>query len=405
MNRLVLLTRRFPYFKTEAFLESEIKILAEYFEEIIIYPTEISEEIREVPKNVTIERAFSKEYQNKPKRFLYTLFSKNLWQTLLKHKSQVKQLSDILLIFRFASGINSYYNFFKKRKSVIEDNLIYTYWFNATPLAFIKLREILGIEMKIISRAHRYDIYENLASTPKFWPLRREILLKIDRVYSISEDGKRFIENKYGNPEKIEVAKLGVLDKGKISSRSFQNKIVIISVSRLNPMKRVDLILKSIEKLAEMLPDKNIVWTHFGDGKSLQKFQEWKSPLKNLHISFPGSVQNRLIYENYCKNPVDLFVNLSASEGIPVSIMEAQSFGIPVVATNVGGSVEIVNSDNGFLLPANPSINEAALAFKVTLEKNIDPNFIKSQWNQNFNAERNYNAFAKSLEGVNIFNS
>ena len=44
-------------------------------------------------------------------------------------------------------------------------------------------------------------------------------------------------------------------------------------------------------------------------------------------------------------------MNVSESEGIPVSIMEASSFGIPVIATNVGGVGEIVeNGYNGLLL-------------------------------------------------------
>jgi len=40
----------------------------------------------------------------------------------------------------------------------------------------------------------------------------------------------------------------------------------------------------------------------------------------------------------YASNPVDVFINTSSSEGLPVSIMEAMSFGIPVIATNVGGT-------------------------------------------------------------------
>jgi glycosyltransferase involved in cell wall biosynthesis len=402
---LILLTRRFPYFKTEAFLESEIKILAQYFDEIIIYPSEISSEIREVPNNVKIENDFSKKYQNKKQRLLRTLFSGTFWNALAIHKSQIKSLSDVLILFRFASGADAYLNFFDKKKAILEDNMVYSYWFNAAPFAFIKLKEKWGRALNIISRAHRYDIYENLPSTQKFWPFRKEILSKIDRVYSISEDGKRFIEEKYGHADKIEVSKLGVHDRGKLSYRSTKNRISIVSVSRINPMKRVELILESVTRLAEMLPDHNIFWTHFGDGDSLYELQNKSIDLKNLTIHFPGAVKNSFIYDNYAQNPVDLFINLSASEGIPVSIMEAQSFGIPVVATNVGGSGEIVNKDNGFLLPANPTADEAADAIKITLQKSIDPEVIKKQWNQNFNAEINYKAFAENLQSINNFKS
>ncbi|WP_241380179.1 glycosyltransferase, partial [Escherichia coli] len=47
-----------------------------------------------------------------------------------------------------------------------------------------------------------------------------------------------------------------------------------------------------------------------------------------------------------------VFVNLSSSEGLPVSMMEVASLGIPIIATGVGGVGEIVSSDNGHLLPA-----------------------------------------------------
>lgn len=49
---------------------------------------------------------------------------------------------------------------------------------------------------------------------------------------------------------------------------------------------------------------------------------------------------------------------MSLSEGIPVSIMEAISFGIPIIATNVGGNAEIVNDETGVLIPVN--IDQAA---------------------------------------------
>ncbi|MFR4320263.1 MAG: glycosyltransferase [Blautia massiliensis (ex Durand et al. 2017)] len=44
-------------------------------------------------------------------------------------------------------------------------------------------------------------------------------------------------------------------------------------------------------------------------------------------------------------------MNVSSSEGIPVSIMEATSFGIPGIATDAGGTKEIIrDKENGVLL-------------------------------------------------------
>lgn len=54
-----------------------------------------------------------------------------------------------------------------------------------------------------------------------------------------------------------------------------------------------------------------------------------------------------------------LFFNVSSMEGLPVSLMESISYGIPAVATNVGGTGEVVvNGITGTLLPPNPTPEE-----------------------------------------------
>ncbi len=57
-------------------------------------------------------------------------------------------------------------------------------------------------------------------------------------------------------------------------------------------------------------------------------------------IVLRGGISNAEVFQFYRDNKVDLFVNASTSEGLPVSIMEAISFGIPSIATNVGGLVK-----------------------------------------------------------------
>jgi colanic acid/amylovoran biosynthesis glycosyltransferase len=71
-----------------------------------------------------------------------------------------------------------------------------------------------------------------------------------------------------------------------------------------------------------------------------------------------GNVENSKILDFYSENYVDLFINFSEFEGVPVSIMEAQSAGIPVLATKVGGTSEIVSSDNGFLVEKHFDLSE-----------------------------------------------
>ena len=50
-------------------------------------------------------------------------------------------------------------------------------------------------------------------------------------------------------------------------------------------------------------------------------------------------------------NNADVYILPSYSEGLPISILEAMSYKMPIIATNVGGIPEIVlNSQNGYLI-------------------------------------------------------
>jgi len=66
-------------------------------------------------------------------------------------------------------------------------------------------------------------------------------------------------------------------------------------------------------------------------------------------FTFYGEVDDpTFIYQN-----LDIYVSTSRSEGSPNTILESLSFGLPVVATNVGGVSELVeHGENGFLVPS-----------------------------------------------------
>src|SRR5690606_27399675 len=91
----------------------------------------------------------------------------------------------------------------------------------------------------------------------------------------------------------------------------------------------------------------------------------------NIQFEFTGRMNNPDLLEFYRKNPANVFINVSESEGIPVTIMEAMSFGIPVIATDVGGVREIVKSGaNGILLQKELAADDliAAINFFVRLD-------------------------------------
>ncbi|MBD8490897.1 glycosyltransferase [Echinicola sp. CAU 1574] len=400
-KELILLTKRFPFFKTEAFLESEIDILAEHFDTIRIFPYEIGNYCRQVPENVVVDTTFSRVYQRKKSRAIQTLVSREFRKAVADHFSHLKGPKDLNMLLKFVSNARAYYCFFEQQLEVInKEALIYTYWFNEATYALLNLKLQYGLAVNIISRAHRFDIYEQLTTTRSFWPYRRFCLENIDRLYSISEDGKHYLEKRYKVQKEIEIARLGVHDRQKMARRSSLGIIQIVSVSRIAPMKRVDFIRQAVLQYAFEHPNNKIVWTHFGDGPGMEELNQTSDIPENLVMDFKGHVKNDEVYGFYEQHSVDLFINLSSSEGIPVSIMEAISFGIPIVVTKVGGTGEIVSEVNGKLLSANPTLEEVVKAFSDVIKRKLQAEEIRRFFNSHYNANTNYQAFAKSLAGI-----
>lgn len=99
----------------------------------------------------------------------------------------------------------------------------------------------------------------------------------------------------------------------------------------------------------------------------------------------------------YKEHHFDVFINMSTNEGVPVSIMEAASFGIPIIATNVGGTSEIVQPSVGMLLSSNPTIDEICKTIEEVLSGNYSP---REFWKTHYSAEGNYKRFAQFLKNI-----
>ena len=73
-----------------------------------------------------------------------------------------------------------------------------------------------------------------------------------------------------------------------------------------------------------------------------------------------GDLQEKDVFRTYLAGSINLFVSVSETEGLPVSIMEAISFGIPVMATDVGGCREIANAHTGVLISKDFDVKSVA---------------------------------------------
>jgi glycosyltransferase involved in cell wall biosynthesis len=111
----------------------------------------------------------------------------------------------------------------------------------------------------------------------------------------------------------------------------------ILSISRLSPEKGIDVLLSAWSRIAQRYPEMRL--TIIGDGSI-------KSELSTLSqsmgiedsVHFQGMTDNVKVFWGQA----NLFILPSRSEGMSNALLEAMSYGLPCIATNVGGNGELL---------------------------------------------------------------
>lgn len=134
----------------------------------------------------------------------------------------------------------------------------------------------------------------------------------------------------------------------KIDASIYSKKFVCLFAGRLDDRKGPHELLKACS--APPLKGQIEIW-FAGDGN----YERYESLARDLDLSedcrFLGWLQREDFYQRL--NQADVFVLPSFAEGMPISIIEAMSAGIPVISTKVGGIPELVHSgETGILIEA-----------------------------------------------------
>ena len=302
-----------------------------------------------------------------------------------------------------AKGLEFSYYLLKEMNKENKSYLLYSYWLDNSAYSIKLLSGEIHVN-KTISRAHRGEIYFESSKT-EYQPMFKILCDGLDEIYFISRNGKRYFQEKLGIKEglsHLKISRLGVInDENRQFSTPLNKIFLIVSCSNLITVKRIDLIIKALS----LFQYEKIDWIHIGGGPEYNKLcEEAKRLLKksaNIEFNFIGSLSNQEVFDFYEKNEVSLIVNVSASEGIPVSLMEAFSFGIPAIATNVGGTSELVNNSNGILLNSNPSAEELFEAIREFYLLSDSEILVYREnafhtWKKNYNS-KNYKKFSTML--------
>lgn len=224
------------------------------------------------------------------------------------------------------------------------------------------------------------------------WPTKN-----VDLIHVFTEEQKRILIERTNIPsERIFVWPSGV-DLSKFERKQSKeelrkklrlpNKFIILNVSSIVRKRRLELILNSIKDL-------DVFFVHVGIIVDDDYFEYLQSLIKENNIENKVLFVGRRIFDETIDYYLasDLFVLASSNESFGIPILEALSAGLPILATNVGATEDLVNEGvNGFI------INESNIKEKLVLAMKFDFGKINS-YNREKAKSYDWNVLIPKLE-------
>ncbi len=413
MRRLVLLANQYPFLTGDhVFVAAEITALAARFDEVVLFnhaPAQAMD-LAKLPQNVHFGGSLYGTSKAQKVRALLSPRNLGVLVKVAMAEARTGRLKGhgrtFLLGAAAGMGLASDP---RLQSALYEDGVettVYSFWGMGIGVL------VPWIQSRIVSvnlRLHGYDLYEERLG---YLPFRPSMFRRSDRILTGSTQASNYLMATYpeeGLASKIFVRRLGSgapLAGGVREDRAPSDSNdtapppgrIVVSCSHLIPLKRVSRIL---DALKTMPLDNPMTWIHFGggtlEGELRRRAQEMQNP--GLTVEIRGATPHHEVMEFYRNKPVAAFINVSTTEGVPVSIMEAISYGIPVVATDVGGTAEIVGEAlrTGELIPADFSDNDLVAALQHVLAADPGTYEPKKLWAERYDAEVNAAATADLL--------
>lgn len=303
------------------------------------------------------------------------IFDMEFWREIRRLQHFTKKISKISEIIRFYINAELFY-FFLKKENIVNpetDTLFYSYWYFWKCFAITKHRKYMP-NINVITRTHEYDLFT--VSIPSgYQPFKYSMDENLDKIIFISEHGRNYYLERYFRKEselnykyivdnsKYLLYRLGTEDYHHMNPYNRTDLLTIVSCSSIIPRKRVEIIVDAIS----CIDDIKISWVHFGDGELMDELRnraEAKLKSKeNIQYELKGYTEHDKIMKYYLENSIDAFIMVAVSEGNPVSVMEAMSFGIPIISYDICNMSNIVKGC-GILIPENATYE--------TLSKSIE---------------------------------
>ncbi len=405
MNKtLYILAENFSNETREAFFEKELPYLCETFKKVYVIPLYPDKTILNfsAPNLEVLNFDFFQScnraktvLQNFGKVFNIFLFEFTKTHNRTFYLKNFKTcINDLTLKIATAKKFE---NFIKK--DINSETVFYSYWYMQW-MAALSIIKVDNPSLKMVSRVHGADYDED--QVKRILPFRYFQLSKTDKIFPVSAFAKKYLKNNFSvNDEKIEVSRLGLL-LNETPAPINSSELHIVSCSSLIPLKRVELVVDILSNISD-----KVKWTHFGDGPLLQSVKQKAALLNKPSVicEFKGYVSNKDFLHYLKNNAISIFINVSESEGIPVTLMETIAFGIPVMGPDICGVPEIVTERTGFLIPKDFDSNTIASVISQAhktgkLYNEEYRNGIQKFYKENFYAPSNHKNLAGKMASL-----
>jgi len=163
---------------------------------------------------------------------------------------------------------------------------------------------------------------------------------------------------------------LEVIDKN-VEAYRYKRENKILFVGRLVERKGVEYLIKAFKEIEKDFPDYKL---HIVGEGPLKKSLEFLSKRLGIEdkVKFLGFISDKELVKEYLTSTLFVLPAIIDSrgdtEGLGVVLIEAMYFGLPVIASSVGGISDIVKDEYNGLLVREKNIEELAIAIKRLLE-------------------------------------
>ncbi len=346
--KIAYITAQTPWGKGETFILEEMLEMKNKKVDFLIIPRNPSKEVFNKEAKVFLENSIwlpllnFKILNNFFKEALLNAGNLKILVKIIIYSRSLQILAKNLVIFPKAVFIAK---IIKEKK--IEH--IHSHWGSTTATMAYIVSKITNIPWSFT--LHRWDIKEN--------NMLMEKIISAEFTRCISEHGEKELLGMIGRKfeEKVHVVYMGVkIPENIMEMEKHENLFKIAIPANLVEKKGHKYLIEACEILVEKRVA-NFQCTFYGDGPLKIKMKKIiKEKGLGDYVNLHGIIPHSDLLQLYQNKKVDLVVLPSIItkegelEGIPVALMEAMAYGVPVISTNTGGIPELLSEGSGIIV-------------------------------------------------------